>query len=120
MSVGTILSFALGVLGPVALAVACVFEFLARRTRKDPRCDKSILARQQKTADVGLVAAWLLFAAAYVAFQTMAPDAAVWERLFQKWMTWVIGGLLVLDVLYLVLRRSRPRKPGQKKQFWEI
>lgn len=120
MSVGAILSFALGALGPVALAAACVFEFMARRMQKNPRCDKNILTRRQKGADVGLVAAWVLFAAAYVVFQSVTPDAAVWESLFQKWMTWVIGGLLLLDILYLFLRRSRPRKPGQKKQFWEI
>jgi hypothetical protein len=28
--------------------------------------------------------------------------------------------LLVLDVLYLFLRRSRPRPAGAKKHFWEV
>lgn len=120
MSVGAILAFAFGILGPVAIGTACVFEFLARRLAKNPRCDKTKLAKLQRNADIGLVAAWLLLAAAYLCFQFLTPDAAVWEAAFQSWMTWMLGALLVLDIAYLYLRRARPRKAGQKKRFWEI
>ena len=120
MSIAAITSFAVGILGPVALAAACVFEYMARRLAKDPRCDKDRLAELRHFADIGLVAAWLLLAAAYLLFQYLAPDAAAWEAAFQKWMTWMLGALLLLDILYLYLRRSRPRGSGPNKKFWEI
>lgn len=119
MSIGMILTLGLSALGPVALAVACVFEFMAKKLRKDTRCDKKLLEKRQHASDVGLVAAWGLWAAAYV-IQGLCPGAAEWEALFQQWMTWVIVVLVVLDIPYLILRRSRPRKPGEKKRFWEI
>ena len=119
MSIGCILSLGVSALGPAALAVACVFECMARRLRKNPRCDKELLEKRQKVSDAGLVAGMGLWAAAYV-IQSMSPDRAVWEPLFQQWMTWVVVALAVLDIVYVVLRRGRPRKPGKKKQFWEI
>ena len=119
MSIGAILSMGAGALGPVALAVACVFEFTAWKMRKNPRCDKVVLEKRQRASDVALVAGLALWALAYI-IQSMCPNAAAWEELFQKWMTWVIGGLVVVDIPYLVFRRTRPRKPGQKKRFWEI
>lgn len=119
MSIGCILALGVSALGPVALAVACVFEFMARRLRKNPRCDKKLLEKRQHAADVGLVAGMGLWAASYV-IQSMSPSRAAWEALFQQWMTWVVLVLVVLDVIYVVLRRGRPRKPGQKKPFWEI
>lgn len=120
MSFGAILGFAFGVLGPAAILVACVFEFLARRMAKNPRCDKKILARRQQIADVGLVAAWICLALAYVCFNHLAPDAAALESAFQTWMSVMLILLLVLDIVYLYLRRSRPRPAGAKKHFWEI
>mgnify|MGYP007070022458 CR=1 FL=1 len=120
MSFGATLSFILGLLGPAAMLTACVFELLAKRLRKNPRCDKKLVERRQTIADAGLVAAWLLLAAAYLCFQRMAPDAAALEGRFQTWMTGVLLALLVLDIVYLVLRRSRPRQEGQKKHFWEM
>lgn len=119
MTIGAILSLGVGALGPVALAAACVFEYMARKLRKNPRCDKNLLEKRQKASDVGLVAGMGLWCAAYI-FQGMSPGRAAWEALFQQWMTWVLIVLAVLCVVYMYLRRSRPRKPGQKKHFWEI
>lgn len=119
MSIGCILALGAAVLGPAALAVACVFECMARKLRKNPRCDKNLLEKRQKVSDVGLVAGMGLWCLSYV-IQSMSPDKAVWEPLFQQWMTWVVLVLVVLDIVYLLLRRGRPRKPGQKKPFWEI
>ena len=120
MSAGAICSYIAGVLGPVAMGAACVFEFIARRLSKSPRSDKTRIEKLQSYADIGLVAAWLLLAAAYLLFQNTAPDAAALEPAFQRWMSWSLGVLLVLDIVYLYLRRARPRKPGSKKNFWEI
>lgn len=119
MSIGAILTLGVSALGPVALAVACVFECMAWKMRKNPRSDKNLLEKRQHASDVCLVAAWGLWALGYV-FQSMAPGAAEWESLFQRWMTWVVGILVVLDIPYIIWRRTRPRKPGQKKNFWEI
>lgn len=119
MSIGCILALGVSGLGPVALAAACVFEFMARRLRKNPRCDQALLAKRQKASDVGLVAGLGLWCLSYIV-QSMSPDRAAWEALFQQWMTWVVIALVVLDVIYVILRRNRPRKPGQKKSFWEI
>lgn len=120
MSFGAILGFGAGILGPVSMAAACVFEFLARRLAKNPRCDKNRLAKLQHYADIGLVAAWLLLAAAYLSFQFLAPDAEALAASFERWMTWMLTALLVFDIAYLLLRRARPKKPGAKKRFWEI
>ena len=120
MSIGAILGFGAGILGPLAMAAACVFEFMARRLTKKPRCDKKKLEKLQHYADVGLVSAWLLLAAAYLSFQYLATDAAVYASSFESWMTWMLVALLVLDIAYLYLRRARPRKAGAKKRFWEI
>ncbi len=119
MSLGCIVTLGVTALGPVALAVACVFEFMARRLRKDPRCDKERLARKEHGSDVGMVAGFGLWVLGYV-IQALCPDRAVWEGLFQSWMTWVIGILVVVDIPFMLLRRDRPRKPGRKKQFWEM
>ena len=120
MSIGAWLGFIFGVLGPAALLAACVFEFLARRMSRDPRCDKDLLSKRQQYADIGLVAAWILLAAAYLCFQYMAPDASGLADRFQSWMTGCIVALVLLDIVYLYLRRSRPRERGKKKRFWEI
>lgn len=120
MSFGAILGFVAGILGPASMAVACVFEFLAVRTAKNPRCDKNKLEILRKYADIGLVAAWLLLAAAYLAFQHLAPDAPAVAGTFETWMTWMLFALLAFDIVYIFLRRKRPRKPGAKKSFWEI
>lgn len=120
MSFGALLSFAFGLLGPIALETACIFEYIAQRKSRDRRPDEARIAKLRQYADIGLVAAWLLLAAAYLGFQHIAPDAAALEAGFQKWMTWMLGLLLLFDVEYLYLRRSRPREPGKKKKFWEI
>lgn len=120
MSIVAVLSYAAGLLGPISMGAACVFEYMARRLAKNPRHDKSRAAKLRQHADIGLVAAWLLLAAAYLLFQYLTPDAAALEASFQVWMTWMLGALLVLDILYLYLRRARPRDAGTKKHFWEI
>lgn len=120
MSIGALLGYIFGILGPAAMLTACVFEYLARKMSKNPRCDKKLLAKRQKYADAGLVAAWLLLAAAYLSFQNLAPDAAALAAGFEAWMTWMLVALLVLDIVYLILRRGRPRPAGKKKNFWEI
>lgn len=120
MSTFGMLSFAAGILGPIAMAAACVFEFMARKLAKNPRCDKNRLAKLQQYADIGLVAAWLLLAVAYLLFQNITPDASVLQASFESWMTWMLGALLLLDIVYLYLRRARPRKAGEKRKFWEI
>lgn len=120
MSLGTVLSFVFGILGPISLLVACVMEFLARRLAKDPRCDKTLLEKRRRYADIALVAAWILLAAAYLVFQSIAPDAEAWRELFQKWMTGMLIALVAIDIVYLYLRRGRPRAEGQRKRFWEI
>ena len=119
MSTTMLLALGMGALGPLSLAVANVFEFMGRRLRRDPRHDKKKEELLTHRADVCLVAAWLLFGAAYL-LRSISPDAAAMDGLFQSWMTWVIVALLVLDIPYLFLRRSRPRVPGRKKNFWEI
>jgi hypothetical protein len=96
-----------GVLSPIAILIACIFEFLAKRLRKDPRCDKQKLARAYQVADIGLVAAWVLLALAY----GLGGDSVSGI---------IVVLLLVLDIPYLFLRRSRPKTPGQKKHFWEV
>ena len=114
------MGYAFGVLGPAAMLAACVFELLARRMSKNPRCDKKRLERLQQYADVGLVAAWLLLAAAYLSFRYLAPDAEALAAGFEGWMSAMLGALLILDIVYLFLRRSRPRPEGKKKNFWEM
>jgi len=120
MSFGAILGYGAGILGPIALAAACVFEFMAGKLAKNPRCDKTRLEKLRHYADIGLVAAWLLLAAAFLSFQYLATDAAALAASFESWMTWMLLLLLVFDVAYLFLRRKRPRQPGAKKRFWEI
>ena len=120
MSFGAILSFAFGILGPAAIAVACVFEGMARRLAKDPRHDKDRVGRLRRNADIGLVAGCLLLPGAYLAFQTIVPDAEAVEAAFQAWMTWMLAAFLAADIIYLLLRRARPRDPNAKKRFWEI
>ncbi|MCD7845324.1 MAG: hypothetical protein LUG57_05650 [Oscillospiraceae bacterium] len=120
MSFGAILSFGLGIAGPAALLVACVFEAMGRKMAKNPRCDKEKLAKRQHWADVGLVCAWLFLAAAYLCFSYLTADAATWQTSFESWMTIMLVALLVLDIVYLYLRRARPRPAGKKKRFWEI
>jgi hypothetical protein len=104
-----ILSFGIvcAVLSPIAILVACIFEFLAKRLRKDPRCNKEKLARYYLVGDIGLVAAWVLLGVAYALGGNSVGDI-------------IIILLLVLDIPYLFLRRSRPKAPGQKKKFWEV
>ena len=106
------MSYILGILSPAAIFIACVYEFMARRMVKNPRHDKALLEKRQKIADIALAAAWLLLGAAYL---VGAGDTA-----FESMITWVLLALLVLDVVYLFLRRSRPRPAGKKKRFWEI
>jgi len=118
MDLAYILGMVFGVLAPVTLVAACVFEGRSFRLLKDPRHNKQKLAGIQKTADILLVAAWLLLAAAYLAHNLLSCGAE--NVLFAKHMTWVLGALLLADIYYLYLRRARPRKPGQKKHFWEI
>lgn len=120
MSFGAILSFGLGIAGPAALLIACVFEFMGRRMARNPRHDKEKLAKRQHWADVGLVCAWLCLAAAYLCFSYLTVDAAAWQAAFESWMTIMLLALLALDILYLYLRRARPRPAGKKKRFWEI
>lgn len=109
------MNYVFGLLGPAAMLAACVFEFLARRMAKNPRHNKELLEKRQKYADIALVAAWLLLAAAY-----LLTDASAGNTQFETWMTGMLIALLALDVVYLYLRRARPRQPGQKKHFWEI
>ena len=108
------MSYILGILSPAAIFIACVFEFMARRMAKDARHDKALLEKRQKTADMSLVAAWLLLGAAYLV------GASAGDAVFESMMTWVLLVLLALDVVYLYLRRSRPRPAGKKKRVWEI
>lgn len=118
MNLAYILGIVLGVLAPLTLVAACVFEGQSFRLLKDPRHNKEKLAGIQKKADILLVAAWLLLAAAYLAHNLLSGGAE--DPLFAKHMTWVLGALLLADIYYLYLRKARPRKPGQKKHFWEI
>lgn len=120
MSIGAMLSFAMGLLGPIALLAACVFEFLGRRMAQNPRCDREKLAKRQQWADIALVAAWLLLGGAYLCMSYLTPDAAAWQTAFSSWMSGMLVALLVLDVIYLYLRRARPRPAGAKKRFWEL
>ena len=120
MSMGAILGYAAGVLSPLAMLAACVFELLARKLSRDPRCDKALLEKRRQLADAGLVAAWLLLAAAYLCFQYLAAETAASPDWFMGWMSWCLVLLLALDIWYLYLRRSRPRQPGKKKNFWEL
>lgn len=108
------MNYILGILSPAAIFIACVYEFMARRMVKDPRHDKKLLEKRQKTADIALAAAWLLLGAAYLVGNSSGNAA------FEAMMTWALLALLVLDVVYLYLRRSRPRPAGKKKHFWEI
>lgn len=108
------MNYILGILSPAAIFIACVYEFMARRMVKDPRHDKKLLEKRQKTADIALAAAWLLLGAAYLVGSSSGNAA------FEAMMTWALLALLVLDVVYLYLRRSRPRPAGKKKHFWEI
>ena len=114
------MSFAFGILGPVSMLLACVFELLARRMRRSPRPDEALLEKRQQFSDVCLVAAWLLLAASYLCFQGITPDAEALAAGYETWMTGMLVALLVFDVVYLYLRRARPRSAGQKKRFWEI
>ena len=120
MSIGAILGFGCGVLSPVVLLAACVFEFLARRMSNPRHPVKEKIERRQTIADIGLVAAWVLLPAAYLCFTKLASDADVYQAAFADFMTVIIIVLVVVDVVYLYLRRSRPRAPGSKKHFWEV
>lgn len=120
MGFGAILSYGTGILSPVSMAAACVFEYLGRRMAKNPRCDKSRLEKRRTLADGFLAAAWLLLAAAYLCFRYLTPEAEALAGSFESWMTWMLFLLLALDIVYLILRRSRPKQAGAKKRFWEI
>ena len=119
MSGGMIFSAGLGVLAPLSLIAACVFEAMAFKMAKNPRCDQKLLAKRRSVADVLLVAAWLLLAAAYLGGKYMVTAAE--GAAFTKLMTWILGALLLADIYYLYLRRSRPKRDGSKKKnFWEL
>lgn len=118
MDMAFILGMVFGVLAPLTLIAACVFEGKSFRLLKDPRHNKEQLAGIQKKSDILLVAAWLLLAAAYLAHNLLSGGAE--SPLFAQYMTYVLGALLLADIYYLYLRRARPRKPGQKRHFWEI
>lgn len=118
MQISYILSLVLGVLSPAAMIAGCVFEAMAYRLAKNPRGDKALLEKRRQVSDVLLVAAWLLLAAAYVCFNQLCAGAD--DTLFKTCMTWCLGVLLLSDIYYLYLRKARPRKPGKKKQFWEM
>lgn len=113
-----ILSLALGALSPAAMIAGCVFEAMAYRLAKNPRGDKALLEKRRQVSDVLLVAAWLLLAAAYLCFNGLCGGAD--DALFRTVMTWCLGVLLLADIYYLYLRKARPRKPGKKKNFWEM
>lgn len=118
MDLAFILGIVLGILAPVTLAAACVMEARSFRMLKDPRHNKEKLAGIQKKADIFLVAAWVLLGVAYLAHNLLVGGAE--DPLFAKGMTYILGVLLLEDIYYLYLRRARPRRPGQKKHFWEI
>ena len=120
MSFGTVISFGFGILSPLALVVACIFEFIARRMAKGKKPDTALLQKRQTVADACLIAAWILLALAYVCFRFLPTDKDVWQAAFQNWMTWCIYALVALDIVYLYIRRARPRKEGEKKRFWEV
>jgi len=112
-----IISYILGVLAPATLIACCVFEAMAFKLSKNPRCDAELLAKRRNVADALLVAAWLVLAAAYLAGRYFI--AAADEALFSKYFTYVLGAMLLADIYVLYLRRSRPKKGG-KKRFWEM
>lgn len=109
---------ALGVLSPAAMIAGCVFEVMAYKLAKNPRGDKQLLEKRRQASDVLLVAAWALLAAAYLCFNGLC--AGMDDTLFKTVMTYCLGVLLLADIYYLYLRKARPRKPGKKKQFWEM
>ncbi len=109
------MNYVFGILGPVSMLAACVFEFLARRVARKPRHNAALPVKFRRFADIGLVAAWLLLGGAY-----LLTDASAGDARFEAWMTWMLLALLILDILYLYLRRGRPRSEGKKKHFWEI
>ena len=118
MGAGYIISLALGVLSPAAMLGGCVFEAIAFKMAKNPRCDKAVLEKRRQVSDVLLVSAWLLLAAAYLCFRGLCAGAD--DTIFKTAMTWGLCVLLLADIYYLYLRRSRPGKPGRKKRFWEM
>ncbi len=120
MSIGAILSFMIGVAGPAALLVACVCEFMARRMTAKPRKEPERIQKCQHIADIALVCSWLFLAAAYLCFSYLTPDAAAWQASFEAWMSVMLTALVILDIIYLYLRRARPRSPEKKKRFWEL
>ncbi len=117
MTLPYILAMIFGVLSPVSMVVACVFEGKAFRLRKNPRHDKTLCQKLQRKGDNFLAVAFLLLAAAYIVHGVLTGQSG--EPLFAASMTYVLGALLLADIYYLYLRRSRPRKAGQKKRFWE-
>ena len=113
MSVGLVISLVCGVLAPVSLVFACVFEFLAARLAKNPRCDRQRLTRRYTLSDVGNVAAWLFLLVAYLINRNAASTT------FTNAMSYLLLGTLVADLVFLWLRRKRPRPEGKKKNIWE-
>lgn len=118
MSVAYILAMVFGVLSPISMVIACVYESRCAKLIKDPRHDKDLWARIARKADSFMAIAFLLLAAAYIVHGVLTGESG--EALFAASMTYILGALLVADIVYLFLRRRRPRKPGQKKRFWEF
>ena len=50
MSGGMIFSAVIGVLAPLSLIAACVFEAMAFKMAKNPRCDQKLLAKRRPRA----------------------------------------------------------------------
>ena len=118
MDAANILAPIFGILAPVSRVIACVFEAKGRRLRKNPRHDKDRDAFLRRRADSFLAAAFLLLAAAYIVHGVLTGQRG--DALFSAAMTYILGALALAEVVYLFLRRGRPRKPGQKKRFWEF
>ncbi len=118
MSVPYILAMIFGVLSPISMVIACMFESRCVKLAKDPRHDKALWAQLCRKADNFMAIAFLLLAGAYIVHGVLTGQSG--EPLFAASMTYVLGALLVADIVYLFLRRKRPRKPGQKKRFWEL
>ena len=119
MSLGGIAAMILGVLAPVSLVFACVCEALAARGAKNPRGDKQKLAKTYTAANAGLVAAWLLLAAAYLVFKFLSGASDAQTAQFQTFMTWALLAALAADIVFLALRRGRPAEFRGRRQFWE-
>jgi len=118
MDIGSIAGMIFGGLAAVSLAFGCISELLAAYAAGNGRGDKSRLKKLYVRADGGNILAWVFFAAGVLSC-TLSGGAAGSEAVFERAVSWASAVLLMADVYFLHLRRSRAPEFKKGKRFGE-